>query len=406
MSILSLTLKRYQAQFGSCSILVLLITLAATLLFGLTTLSQNLQNRLFKEVGQVDAVIGAKGSPLQLILSTIHHIDIPTGNIKYEDYKAFQKDRSLKAVIPLSLGDQFKSYRIVGTEPSYFQFYNLSLQAGTFFTTSMQAVIGAEVAEKSGLKIGDTFTGSHGLSHIGHEHEDAPYTVVGILQKSGTTSDRLVLTSLQSVWDVHSHNHANNAAAMKQAAEFRLSPPKDAEVTALLIQYKTRLAAMNFPRKINRLTAYQAASPATEMARLTSLLGFGKKALLLLTGFILFAAFASLCLNLTQSVHQRRYELAIYRSLGASKAKVSGLILLDAFLLTFAGLFMAVLLTQYGFTYLGQIDNQLGQLNTSLTIFTPTLLLLSGFIFAASLLSALIPAYQAYKVDIWSVLHE
>lgn len=146
-------------------------------------------------------VMGAKWSPLQLILSAVFQVDVPTGNFKLSEAKTLQKNRLVEYGIPLSYGDSYESFRIVGSTHKYPELYSMQLSEGDLWEKSLEVSLGAAVAEKTGLKLGDTFLGSHKLSEGGHVHEDQYYTVIGIFKPSGTVIDQLILTGLESVWD-------------------------------------------------------------------------------------------------------------------------------------------------------------------------------------------------------------
>ena len=166
-----------------------------------------LNNQYKNNMAGIDLVVGAKGSPLQLILSSVLHIDAPTGNIPLDEVKKVQKNPLVKQTIPIALGDNHKGFRIVGTYTDYLQLYDCDFQKGASFSKPLDAVIGANVSKKTRLKVGDTFTGVHGFLDEGHSHDDFHYTVKGVLKKSGNVIDNLILTPLESVWMVHSHNH-------------------------------------------------------------------------------------------------------------------------------------------------------------------------------------------------------
>ena len=274
-------------------------TLLQVLTFGAGTaillvvinISTQLTHNFSQGKNGVDVVVGAKGSPLQLVLSSVYHADIPTGNIDYQDAMRFSRHNSVKAAVPISLGDSYKGYRIVGTTKNFLKFYDVHPNEGSVWAKPMEAVIGHAIGKASGLKIGDSLVGSHGLVEGGEEHKKIPYKIVGILEESGSIADRLVLTSLESVWEIHEHHHHEEEAHEeenhhedkyeKHADHYDNEPEhvghddEEKEVTALLIQYKNRAAAINFPRMVNKKTNMQAASPSFEMVRLFKMLGIG-----------------------------------------------------------------------------------------------------------------------------------
>ena len=210
MNLLSLSIAYIRARALTSTLLVVLLALGVATISLLLHVSHQAEERLTRDARGFDLVVGAKGSPLQLILSSIYHMDIPTGNISVSEANRLRKNRKVAEAIPLALGDTYRGFRIVGTETSYIKHYQAELAEGELFTAPMQAVIGARVARETALSAGGTFAGSHGLSGGGEEHADTPYMVVGRLKPTGTVLDRLILTPVESVWQVHgSHDHAS-----------------------------------------------------------------------------------------------------------------------------------------------------------------------------------------------------
>ena len=195
----------------SCSIMIIVLA-------SLTMLQ--LQNKFDENANKIDLVVGAKGSRLQMVLCNVFHIDNPTGNIKFNDVEFLSNHPFVKSAIPISLGDSYKSYRIVGTELSYINdLYNASLNKGRLFENTLEVVAGADVANQLDLKIGDRFYGSHGIEESIHDHDNFEYELVGILNSSGETIDNLLLTSLESVWDVHPEDHQKGSFDLREEHE-------------------------------------------------------------------------------------------------------------------------------------------------------------------------------------------
>jgi len=247
---------------------LLLLSFGLASITFLLLVSHQINTAFDRDLAGIDVVVGAKGSPMQLILSGVFQLDVPTGNIPLAAVKALQAHPQVAQIIPISMGDSFRGFRIVGTTPDYVSHYGAELAQGVLWTSPMQAVLGARVAQQSGLKVGDTFTGTHGLAAGGHAHGQSPYTVTGILAPNGSVLDRLVLTPTESVWQVHETDTALDD-------EDRKIMEGEREVTLALIQYRTPLAAVTFPRFINISTGMQAAAPALEITRLLSMVGVG-----------------------------------------------------------------------------------------------------------------------------------
>ena len=302
---------------------VLLLSLGLASITFLLLVSAQLSRAFDKDLAGIDVVVGAKGSPMQLILSGVFQLDVPTGNISLKALTALSANPLLASVIPISLGDNLGGFRIVGTSHAYLSHYGATLAQGRVWDAPMQVVLGASVARKLGLQVGQPFVGSHGLGAGGHAHGDNPYTVVGILQASGSVLDRLIVTDTASVWKVHEDYTAVDDEDRKIMEDER-------EVTMALIRYKTPLAAMRFPRLVNTTTEMQAAAPAVEISRLLHMLGIGTDVLRAFAGVLLLTAGLSVFIALWSAVRERRSDLALLRMLGAPPARIAALLLGEA----------------------------------------------------------------------------
>ena len=187
---------------------VILFALGIGLISFLFLLNEQMKEKFDNNLAGIDMVVGAKGSPLQLILSSMYHVDNPTGNISIKEAKPFlnPKHPLIKRSVPLSLGDNYQSYRIVGTNYSILELYGAEISKGELWKREMEATIGSDVAEQTGLRIGDSFSSSHGFNIDENlVHGDTGLKVVGILKESRTVLDQLILTNSSTVWAVHEH---------------------------------------------------------------------------------------------------------------------------------------------------------------------------------------------------------
>ena len=390
MSVLALALAYLRQQALGTTLTLLLLTLGVGSIVAVLLLGEELERRLTRDLAGIDLVVGAKGSPLQLILSAVYHVDVPTGNVARADAEQIAKHPLVKTAIPLALGDSVGGSRIVGATPAYVAHYGGALASGRLWEGEMEAVLGADAAARLDLGLDAEFVGSHGLAGMGHAHAEHPYKVVGVLARSGTVLDRLVLTSLESVWHVH-----ERPAGQAQASE---------EVTALLLQYRSPLAAVQLPRLINQQTALQAASPAVESARLFNLLGFG---LAVFRGFALLliaTAALGMFLALYNALKERQYDLAVMRALGASRARIFALVLLEGLLLSLAGAALGLLAGHLGAEALAAWLRRTQQLPVGGGLVLWRELLPVALALAAGALAALPPALRAYRLDIAEVL--
>lgn len=374
---------------------VILLALGVAMIVVLLLFSAQVEDRLTRDSRGIDMVVGAKGSPLQLILSSIYQIDMPTGNIALTDALKLKGHPMIKRIVPLALGDAFRGFRIVGTEHNYLKLYDAKLAQGELWAKPLDAVLGAQVAKFSGLKIGSTFTGSHGLGAGGGEHEAAPFKVVGILAPTGSVADRLVLTGIESVWSMHEHHNEKDDTHATRKEELT-----NKEVTSLLIQYRTPLAGASLPREINSQSAMQAASPAFETARLLSLVGFGVDTLRAFAIVLMASALLSMFIALTNTLDERRYDLAIMRTLGAGNGWLFALVLLQGVLLAAIGALIGIALGHIAAQLLGMWFNITQQMAfTGLTWVIEEWWLIAVAI-VVGIVAAVLPALRAYRTDI------
>ena len=409
MSILKLIWNYLTARKLNTILNVLLLSLGISIVTILILFKNQLGEKIASTSKGIDLVVGAKGSPLQLILCSVFHIDFPTGNIKLSDAEKLAKHRLVKSAIPLALGDSYKGYRIVGTNRQYVNLYSAELATGAWWSNDLEVTIGSVVASMTKMKVGDMFESAHGLTKDGHAHEENKYVVTGILKSAGTVIDNLILTNVGSIWKVHEEPASDSLVAAKLLTPSGLVPTVEAgdslrEITSLLIKYKNPIAAIQLPRIINTQTNMQAASPAFETARLFTLLGIGIEALMGFAYVLIVISGLSIFIALYNSLKERRYDLAIMRSMGASRSLLFRAVVLEGSILTFMGATIGMVL---GHLLLGIFILVIGEGQkiglTTFVFYSEEMIVLGGSIFLGVICS-LIPAIEAYRTDIHKVL--
>lgn len=402
MTLAGLSLAWLRSRPLPTALVLMLFALGLATITLLLLAATQLEERMGRDARGIDLVAGAKGSPLQLVLSAVYHLDIPTGNIPLAEANELARDRAVKKAIPLALGDSYRGYRIVGTNHDYPAHYGARLAAGRLWEVPLEATLGAEVARATGLKPGDRFAGVHGLGggDMSDTHDATPYQVVGVLEATGTVIDRLILGSIESVWFVHMHPEPGQDPR-KLLEEMH---EDEKEVTALLVQYATPIAAATLPRRINAGPVLQAASPAFESARLFALIGAGVDVARGFALAVVLAAALSVFIALYSALEERRHDLAIMRLLGASPARILRLLMLEGAVLGFAGAVLGIGLGHVLAEILGRWLAPGGQALVSGAVFLPAELLLAVLSVLLGFLAAVVPAWRAYRTDVAAVL--
>jgi putative ABC transport system permease protein len=459
MSLFGLSLAYIRARALNAALNLVLLALGVGMIVLLLLFSAQLESRLTRDARGIDLVIGGKGSPLQLILSSIYQVDFPTGNIPLAEAERWAGHPLVAEAIPLALGDSLAAFRIVGTEHGYAAHYGAELAAGRLWQEPFEATLGARVAADTGLGVGGRFVGSHGLAPGGPAHGEHSYTVVGVLAPTASVLDRLVLTPVESVWlahgmephehdeadehapaahaeheqheaaqaekhgDEHGEEHADEDAGAeghseedREDAEEHGDHPAPAtvaargpverplELTALLIRYKSPIAAVQLPRLVNQESALQAASPAFESARLLSLVGIGMDTLRGVGLLLIATAGLSVFIALSNAMQERRYDLAVMRTLGASPRQLFTQPLLEGLLLAGAGALLGMLLGHAVAEAVGRLLPEGRNMGLSGLSWLPQELYVFVLALLVGLVAALLPAIQAYRMDIAAVL--
>lgn len=381
---------------------ILLLSASVAVISVLLLLQKQLEDQFSDSMQNVDLVLGAKGSPLQLILSAVYHIDHPPGNISYDEAQKWMQNPAVMNAVPLAYGDNYMGFSIVGTDENYFTHFDLKLASGTLFSRDFEVVIGSKLASDAGLKTGDTFYGVHGESEEGEIHDEHAYTVTGILSPSGKVADRLIFCTIPSVWHIHDHEHPE--AHDEEDTEHH-HDHAEKELTAVLLHMKNSMSKVSWPRMVAEDSDMQAASPAMEINRLFSLLGVGTSVLIYLAYGIMFISGISIFIALFNRLKERKYEFALLRISGISGSRLFGMVLLESFICCITGFITGVLFSRLCLCLISVSAREKFK-----TGFNPyeflwkeegILLLIT---LAVGVVAALIPAIKAYSLNISKTL--
>lgn len=408
---------------------ILLLTASVAIITVLILVEKQFEEKYQSNLDGVDVVLGAQGSPLQLVLSSVYQVDDPTGNISYDSAKVWMRHPYVKKAIPLAFGDNYLGYKIVGTTTDYLDKYQAKFDKGKAFDHNFEVVVGSEVAQKLNLNLGDKFKGTHGSAAEGEVHEHGEYIVVGITKPTGKVIDNLILSNIPSVWQMHhheeetasenpahgeeghiheegeDHEHVHSEACNHEHdADLTIDEP-GMEITSVLIEFRNKMGVFVWPRLIAQNTKMQAALPTYQMNRLFELFGVGLNALRYLAFGIMLISGISIFIALFNTLKERKAEFALMRVNGAHRLQLLFVVLFESMLLCIVGYFFGTILGRLGLVWLSKASESDFKLG-----FNPMEIIWEkeGFLFSLTLLvgffAALLPAIKAYTLNISKTL--
>lgn len=368
-------------------------------------IATQLADRMVRDGAGIDLVVGPKGSPLQLILSSVHHADVPVGNIPLAEAQHVAAHPMVGQAIPLALGDSHAGFRIVGSTPAYMALYGGEFADGGVWQRPLQAVLGADVAAATGLGVGDGFISSHGMTGgdagAGMQHAHAGLTVTGVLAPTGAVLDRLIVTSLDSVWIAHGEAIGQVTTPGANDLGWALSPgPDTREITALLVSYAAPIAAVRLPRQIDTDTALMAAKPAEQMQRLFALLGAGFDVMAGFAWVMVGAAGCGVLVSLLGQMRERQKDIALMRVMGASPWRVFVQVLIEGVCVAGLGAVLG-LVVGHGLAqgFAGMVPH-LRAAGVNGVVFMAEEIAIVLLACGVGIVGALLPAALAYRVDL------
>jgi putative ABC transport system permease protein len=407
---------------------ILLLTASVAIITVLILVEKQFEEKYQSNLDGVDLVLGAQGSPLQLVLSSVYQVDDPTGNISYDSVKVWMQHPYVKKAIPLAYGDNYVGFKIVGTTPDYIEKYQAKIADGKVFEHNFEVVIGADVAEKLNLKLGDTFKGTHGSAAEGEVHDHGEYIIVGIASKTGKVIDNLILSNIPTVWQMHheegheevaenpahgepghvheeeEHVHSEECNHDSHESDMTIDEP-NMEITSVLIEFKNKMGVFMWPNIIAQNTKMQAALPTYQMNRLFDMFGVGLNALKYLAFGIMLISGISIFIALFNTLKERKAEFALMRVNGAKKHQLLLVVLLESILLCIVGYLFGTILGRVGIVLLSKASESDFKLGFNpMEIIWEKEGLLFGLTLLIGLLAALIPAIKAYTINISKTL--
>lgn len=400
---------------GTLGLVVLSIALSSWLLLSLERMRGDLRESFSQSVSGTDLIVGARTGPVQLMLYAVFRIGGATNNIRMDSVRDIARHRAVAWVLPISLGDSHRGHPVLGSTPDYFERFRygdqqaLALTEGRRFAGTLdglyEAVIGAEVADSLGYRLGQRLTLSHGAGNIpGAEHADKPFQVVGILERTGTPVDRTVHVSLQALEAIHLDWQGGapmpgGGIPAEMARKFDLEPK---EVTAALVGLKNRAAVFVVQRHVADYEpqALMAVLPGVALDELWEVVGIGERALLAMSGMVALVSLAGLVAVVLAGLNERRRELAVLRAVGAAPRHVLLLLVGEGAIVTLLGAAIGSAASLGLIALAGPWIQARFGVTLQLSAFTGPQWTLLGGVLAAGILASLVPALRAYRLSL------
>jgi putative ABC transport system permease protein len=404
-TILSLALRSIANRAGTALLTILTVAISVTLFLGVEKVRQGARASFENTISGVDLIVGARSSPVNLLLYSVFHIGDATNNITWDSYQGVASAPGVAWTVPVSLGDSHRGYRVVGTTPAYFEHYQygdgrpVRFADGVPFEDLFGAVAGAEVARELGYEVGDEIIVAHGMGSVSFiEHDNNPFTLTGVLQPTGTPLDRSVFVGLEAIEAIHLDG-ATGAGTSLSAEALRARDLSPESITAFYVGLTSPVAALRLQRQVNTYPgeALQAVLPGVALAQLWSVVGAAERTLSAVAAFVVLVGLVSILTAILTSLNERRREMAILRALGARPHQIFVLLVAESALLALAGAVIGTGLT-YGGLMIGAplIEARFGLLLPGMV---PGLYDLSiiALVTGAAAVLGLIPAWRAYR---------
>ena len=400
----------WHRRFG-LSLVVLSIALSTFLLLTVERVRHDVRENFSQSVSGTDLIVGARTGAVQLLLYSVFRIGSATNSIRFSSVQALERDKAVAWVVPISLGDSHRGFPVVATSPAYFEHFRygerrpLVLAEGRAFADVFDAVLGAEVAERLGYSMGQRVVLSHGNGVIaGNDHADKPFTVVGILSRTGTPVDRSVHIGLDGMEAIHLDWIAGAplpgmAVPAERVREFNLTPKT---VTAALVGLKSRAAVFAVQRRVADFEGEPllAVLPGVALDELWDAVGAGERALLAMSALVAVVSLAGLVAVVVTGLEQRRRELAVLRSIGAGPRAVFALLLIEGTLVAAIGALAGALASTAAIAALGPWAE--ARFGMGVQLAAPGIAeaaILAAIVFGGTAAS-LLPGWRAYRLSL------
>ena len=407
MNTFRIVYKNIKQRSLSSMLTILSVLLGVGLVTAILILKNESEDAFNQTATGYEIIVGPKGSSLQLTLSTVYQVGLPIQNMPLKVYDLLKNDKRVRLAIPYVFGDNYKNFRITGTVSELFSEFEYKkgirykLDEGSFFSNDFEAVIGKEVADKTGLKTGDTFSGSHGIETYegASEHSEKKFKVTGILSRTFTPSDRVIFVSMNSVWELHNHENENNGSE-----DHHIISDSMKTISAVLLKLKSPVFFDLLRRQINEnkyegINA-QAVLPLFEIKQLFDIIGNINSVILVIAYLVIFTAAVSILVSIYNSMNERMREIAIMRSLGAGRFLIMKIIIFEGMFLSAAGALLGCIFGHAAVFLLEEKISGLSGIKISGFVFSMfEVYLITGTVILGIIVS-IIPAVKAYRTDV------
>jgi putative ABC transport system permease protein len=407
--IFRLALASLAARALTVAMTIIAIALSVALFLGVEKVRTGAKASFADTISGTDLIVGARSGSVQLLLYSVFRIGNATNNLTWKSYQDIAARTEVDWIVPISLGDSHRQFRVMGTTPAFFDHYkyrsgkSLAMRDGAIISDLFDAVVGADVATTLGYNIGDPIVVAHGLASF-IKHEDQPFRVSGILEKTGTPVDRTVIVSVQAIEAIHvdwqtGAQRPGNSTPADAIRQMELEPQA---ITAALVGVKSRLKVFGLQRSINEYTQEPllAILPGVALQELWQIVGIAETALIGVSIMVVVTALIGMMATIFSSLNERRREMAIFRAMGARPRVVFGLLVLEAVLMAAFGAILGLALLYLGL-FVGQplIDSAFG---LWLPIEAPTLRELWAMfsVVVSGAIVSMVPALRAYRMSL------
>ncbi|MEQ9365247.1 MAG: FtsX-like permease family protein [Leptospirales bacterium] len=407
--LLQLAIRSIRNRGLTTGLTVLSIALSVALLIGVEHIRTSARASFQGTISQTDLIVGARSGPIQLLLYSVFHMGSATSNIDFESYKHFRDHPAVEWTIPISLGDSHRGHRVVATDQNFYEHYRfrgdrrIKLAAGETADGVFDVVLGSEVAAKLGYEVGKKIVLSHGMSSIGLlNHDDKPFTVVGVLERTSTPVDRSLYITLEGMEAIHIDWQSGAPPMFGEeipAEKIDAAALKVEQLTAFLLRNKSRVLTLRLQREVNTFEgeALLGIIPGVTLSELWQSIGYAEAALLIVTIIVVLVGLVGMLMSIYTTLNERRREMAILRSLGAGPRKILMLFVLESGLLSVAGCVLGVVLVYVALFFAQPIvENQMG-LYLAIDVLSPVEFAYLGGVIVAGFLIGLVPALRAYR---------